>query len=150
MFSILSFEQKINAPTLAFKTLYGKYPAEYLRGREFSHKTYTFKGIQIDSNIPRLAFKKLLNIKDIETRSSCEGQDERHPTFLIFRLKRKHDKNQIKEIVKKLNKYSDIRASYDIGAGGMYRICVTSNLWFGKDNFKSWWLKLPNRIQKSI
>ena len=153
MISILNlFEQKfkINAPTMAYKTLYGKDPEDFIRGREVSHSTYTYNNIQIDKNIPIKAIEELNKISDIETRSSCEGQDKRHPTFLIFRLMKDHTEKQIKDIVRKLNKYSDIKSSYDLGFGGKFRICITSNLWAGLKDFKKWWLTLPMKIRKSL
>ena len=144
--------QKINAPTMAYITLYGKYPLPPIRGHEISHIGYTIQNVQIDKHIPENAINELFNIKQIETRSSCEGQDKRHPTFLILRLKDQTE-SAAKIFVNNISKYKDIKSSYDKGMQGKFRICITSNLWYSLNNintFNTWWLELPNKIKKSL
>ncbi|MFW6247005.1 MAG: hypothetical protein ACOC22_02420 [bacterium] len=139
-----------NAPEFIYSILYDK-ESPPMRGRGESHKEKNVSGISVDSAIPDKAIKDLLKIKEIETRSSCQGSDEIRPTFLIFRPKNQ-DSKYVKKIVDNLNSYDDIKAGYNVGREGSYRIGVTTSLWPEKDKkkFETWWLELPNKIQKSL
>lgn len=145
---------KINAPTMAYLTVYGKMPNPPIYGKEASHKTYYFNGIPIDNNIPRDSINKLFKMKYIETRASCEGDSDRHLTFLIFRLSDKNISNKIIEkIVKDINLQNNYKSHWDIGQSGFPRICVSEKLWYSKENekiFLNWWKNLPNIIEKCI
>ncbi len=142
-------QQKINAPTMAYITLYGKHPSPPISGREISHPSYNIQGVSIDNHIPKKAINELFSIKQMETRSSCEGQDKRHPTFLILRL---FDQSEMaaQTLIKNISQYKDIEASYDRGMQGKFRLCITSNLWYPNNKFKQWWLDLPTKIKKSL
>jgi len=140
---------KVNAPTFAYLTLYGRMPNPPISGREISHKTKKINGIDIDIHIPTDVIKSLNRISDIETRSSCEGQDDRHPTFLIFRLMNRDEKVS-KIFVQKMKKMKKISCAYDIGQGGLPRICITWSTWYGNDGFEDWWKKLPFKITKCL
>ena len=140
---------KINAPTFAYITLYGEYPDPPISGREISHPTRNINGIDIDKNIPIKSLTEIFNISEIETRSSCEGQDERHPTFLIFRLLDRKESSS-KKLVDKLNKQDKIKCAYDIGQGGLPRICVTWSTWYSHKDFINWWKTLPSKIKKCL
>jgi len=142
---------KINAPTFAFICFYGKKPSPPISGREASHPQKIYKGIGIDKDIPKKALDDLNNIKEIELRSSCQGDSERHLTFLIFRTLNR-DPKYSEILSKKLNKHKDIKTCWDLGNEGLPRIIITTNLWPEKDlkQFESWWLSLSKRIKKSL
>jgi len=87
-----------------------------------------------------------MNNKLIETRSSCEGDSEDSPTFLIIRIPGKSEK-EIKKFVKNLNKNKGVISNYDIGNSGNIRIGITGNIWYDKDpkEFEKWWNELPKK-----
>lgn len=142
---------KVNAPTFIYWVLHGKYPSSFMYGRGASHPEKIVNGIAIDKPIPDSAFKSLLRIKGIETRSSCAGESDKKPTFLIIRLPGKNE-NYVKSFVKKINSYPDITCAYDIGNEGQPRIGITTNLWYSKDPkaFVGWWEELPKKIQTAL
>jgi DNA polymerase Ligase (LigD) len=137
----------LNAPMLAWKTLYGKNPP-YITGRSDSHAKKIIQGVELDANIPVAAFKGINAIAGLHTRSSCEGSGKDRPTFVIFRMDNQ-DANFVKTIVAKLNKDKAIKAGYDLGRQKRYRICVTTLLWYDKDpkRFLWWWNRLPQVIR---
>ena len=79
-----NLSKKINAPTMAYITVYKKRPSPPIRGKEAEHRGYLYNGIKIDEHIPKESIIKLNNIKEIELRSSCQGSNSRLLTFLIF------------------------------------------------------------------
>ena len=142
---------KINAPTFAYKCYYGKFPEPPISGREASHPQMMYRGIGIDKHIPKKALDDLNSISEIELRSSCEGDSERHLTFLIFRpLDR--NKRTADRITKNLNKFKDLKACWNVGNEGLPRIIITAGLWYDKDPsmFKRWWLELPIKVKRSL
>jgi len=50
---------KINAPTMAYMTVYGKEPFPPISGREASHATKDINGVSIDKHIPTSAIINL-------------------------------------------------------------------------------------------
>lgn len=142
---------KINAPTFAFICLYDKNPSPPISGRESSHPQQLYKGIGIDKHIPTKALDALNNMKNIELRSSCEGESDRHPTFVIFRSLNR-DPNYSKKICNNMNKFKGTKCCYDVGNEGLPRIVVTTRLWYKKDPklFNIWWMSLASKIKKSL
>lgn len=143
---------KVNAPTFIYKILYGRLPQPMLFGHAANHPQKNVGNIYIDKVIPNRAVLQLQNISEIITSASCQGENERLPTFLIFRPKNQ-DEKYAKTFVKNLNKQKDIKAGYDLGNGQQYRIGVTTNLFYSKDNvkeFTDWWNTLPSKIKVSI
>lgn len=139
-----------NAPMFIYSILYDRKPP-FIPGRTSNHPQKMFKGILVDKQIPEKALIKIFLIGDIITRASCQGESDIKPTFLIFRPTNQN-KKYIDKFVSKLNKFEDIKAGYDQGREGFYRIGVTTNLWHD-DNptlFRQWWNKLPDRIQTSL
>jgi len=138
--------RKINAPTFAYLTVYGKYPNPPISGREAQHTTKNINGIEWDIHIPDKAIE-ILTKKDtncIETRASCEGDSPRHLTFLIFRPI-SQDISTVKKIIKFLKMNGFKYVSYNIGQQGKYRICVSDHLYYSETNkkrFIRWWIKL--------
>lgn len=127
---------KVNAPTFIYKILYGRLPQPPIFGREANHPQKNVGGIYIDEAIPEEAFLKLQQIPEIITTASCQGEDKRKPTFLIFRPKNQ-DEDYVKEFVRNLNKQKDIKAGYDLGNGQEYRIGVTTDLAYSEETAKA-------------
>jgi hypothetical protein len=143
---------KINAPSFIYKIVYGKDPDPWIRGRETNHPTKLYNGINIDQQIPTKALNQLNKIKDIEIRSSCQGENNRHLTFLIFRPKNQNEQ-YVKNLVSKLNNQENIIAGYDKGNDNHFRIGVTTKLYYSDSNrkeFLEWWVSLPKKIKECI
>lgn len=141
---------KKNAPTFIYEILYNKEPDRFMGGRDISHDTKRINGIDIDKNIPTDVMKELMNIKEIEMRSSCEGQDGDHPAFIIFRPENQ-DEEYIKTLVHNLNKENSLKAGYEKGNKGFYRVGVTWYTWYdGKLDNKNWWKNLPKKLKENI
>jgi hypothetical protein len=142
---------KINAPEFAYRCLYNKPANPPIYGREASHPSRMYNGIPIDKNIPLAAIKNLNKIKDIELTSSCQGDSDRHLSFVIFRALNRDEKYS-ESIVKKLNKYKDVSCCYDIGQAELPRIVVTTRLLGDQDikKFEKWWMNLSVIIKKSL
>lgn len=146
---------KINAPSFIYKILYGD--DVDIRGYDYTdnkvHVKYNYDNeTQVDSEIPRQALDDLNSIKEIELRSSCQGYNEKRPTYLIFRpLNQKEE--YVKKLVNNLKQQRNLKAGFDIGNNGHFRIGVTTNLYYSDDNkdkFQQWWLDLPKKIKKSL
>jgi len=143
---------KINAPTFIYKILYGKDPDSYISGRSGAHQQYYWKNnVYIDKHIKRNYIELIDSIEGVELRASCEGSDENHPTFIIFRPLNQ-DEKYVKNLVNKLNKFNDIKSGYDRGMEGQFRIGVTTDLWYDKDPelFDKWWKELSGKIKRSL
>jgi len=140
----------MNAPEFIYSILYGK--SINMRGRTVDHPEKIINGVGIDKAIPTKAINELNKIKEIESRSSCQGSNLEKPTFFIFRFKRNPSKNYIEQFCQKL-KDQGYHCGFDLGREGFYRIGVTGRLWYSGDNkkeFEKWWLELPNKIQQSL
>mgnify|MGYP001029267021 CR=1 FL=1 len=140
-------EYKKNAPSFIYEILYGK--PKYIRGRTAEHRQKIWNGYSVDENIPTKALDELNRIKEIELRSSCEGSGPEKTTYLIFRFRDQLNPEEIKRFVKGMNAIEDIKCGTDIGNMGLYRVGVTTPLWYEKDkeHFIKWWLELPTKIQ---
>lgn len=143
------FYKKINAPSFIYGVLHDTSPKS-ITGRIF-HPQKDFRGIQVDEKIPTKPLEELNDIKGITVRSSCQGENEERPTYLIFRTLNQ-DKEYVKKVVDNLNTKKDIKAGFDIGNGNLYRIGVTTFLWYEKDpkKFNQWWNSLPKKIKESL
>jgi hypothetical protein len=143
---------KTNAPTFIYKVLYGRLPEPMISGHDANHPHKNVNGIYIDEKVPDRAFLELQKIPEIITSASCQGEDDRKPTFLIFRPKNQ-DEAYVKTFVDNLNKQKDIKAGYDLGNGREYRIGVTAKLFFSEElsnKFTTWWNTLPAKIKASL
>jgi len=139
-------EGRINAPTMAYKTVYGKYPEEFLRGRtEYPKKEW--KGLLVDEHLKEDWLEEL-NSLDVEIRSTEEGKDKTRVAFVIFRMPKNKDK-LYKELEKNLKKEKDLCVSSDIGTGGRPRICVAKDIKYGDKGWEEWWSSLPEKIKKA-
>jgi len=136
-------ENKQNAPSFIYKILHGE--PKFIPARTIEHQEKIWNGISVDVHIPTDALDKLNRMEEIELRSSCEGSDLEKPTFLIFRLKEPKDINKAENFVIALNYFEDIKCGFDTGNMGLFRIGVTTPLWYEKnpEKFNQWWMSLP-------
>lgn len=137
---------KKNAPSFIYEILYGK--PKYFSGRSADHKQKLWQGQSVDAHIPENGLDALDRIKEIELRSSCEGSDPEHPTFLIFRFKASPSVEEINQFVAVMNNIQGIHCGAEVGNMGFYRVGVTTSLWYEKDanGFLKWWEELPLKI----
>jgi len=142
---------KVNAPTFIYWVLYNRYPDAPMYSRGYDHEEVIYQGIGVDKHIPRESLDQLNSIEEIELRSSCEGSSEIRPTYLIIRLV-DNKISKVQKFVKKINLFDDIVSNYDIGNENQPRIGITTKLWYQKNpqEFKKWWLSLPNKIVKIL
>jgi hypothetical protein len=146
-------KNKINAPTFAYMTLYGKPPTQPIYGRDISHSTKMMGNIEVDEHFDESIISALNKIKNIEIRSTCEGHGANRPTYLIFRPLDQSIEN-VEKIVNKLNQYKTIKANYDSGQQNKYRIIVTTKNWyrpnFNNTNWEKWWSDLPSILDSVV
>ena len=136
-------ENKKNAPSFIYEILHGK--PKFIPGRVVTHQELIWNGIPIDVHIPTNALDKLNRMREIELRSSCEGSGPEHPTFLIFRLREPKDIKKAENFVRAMNCFEDIKCGFGAGNMGLFRIGVTTALWYEKnpEKFNQWWMALP-------
>ncbi len=136
-----------NAPSFIYEILHGK--PGFLSGRTDTHGQKAWKGIHVDEHIPSQALDELDRIEAIELRASCEGSGLERPTFLIFRFRGDEDLEKISNFVKGMNAIEDIKCGAERGAMGLFRVGVTTSLWYEQDHrrFQEWWLELPLKIR---
>jgi len=139
-------KQKINAPTMAYKTVYGHYPKELLRGRTDNPKK-EWRGIAVDENLKDEWLEKL-NSLDVEIRSTDEGKSKGRVAFVIFRMPEGEDEFSEK-VVENLKKEKDLFVSSDVGMGGRPRICVAKDIKVGDEGWEEWWSSLPEKIERA-
>lgn len=142
---------KVNAPEFIYQIIYGELPSGGLRGRGAEHPERIINGVGIDKAIPTKPIKMLNRIDEIEVRSSCQGQDESRPTFLIIRLPESGE-SKIEQFCENMSSFPNTFCDYDVGNEGQYRIGIAALLWPEKDKaqFKEWWYQLPTKIEKSL
>jgi len=146
-----NFKNRVNAPTFIHRII-NKDSNSFLPGR-VNHPEKIVNNIPIDKEIPEDSFNKLNKIKQIELRSSCQGENSDRPTFIIFRLKdNSNDEEKVKQIVSKINKSpNNLLAGYDLGNDNQYRIGVTAkDVWAGRPGYINFWNQLPETIQNSL
>lgn len=137
---------KINAPTMAYKAVYGKYPKNPLMGRTSSPKKI-WNGIDVDINIKDKWLEEL-NSLPVEIRSTDEGKDKERVAFVIFRmLKGKED--FYKKVEANLKKEKDLFVLSDIGIEDRPRICVAKNIIVKEPGWEEWWNSLSGKIKKA-
>lgn len=140
--------EKINAPEFIYWVVYGEYPEYRLPGRGTDHPEQMIEGITIDKAIPVTAIKELNEIKEIEPRSSCQGESKMRPTFLIIRMPKFNEK-KIDVFCREMRRFDETYCNYDVGNQEQIRIGIAALLWPEKDRkaFEKWWLQLPDRIE---
>lgn len=135
--------QKVNAPTFAYKTVYGRDPDNFLPGRTNDPKK-NYKGLLVDKGLSN-KWLNSLNSLPVEIRSTDEGKSPERPAFVILRMPEGKD-GLYKKMVKNLKRNSDLKVMGDIGMMGRPRICVAGKIWKGRPNWRSWWDSLTNKI----
>jgi hypothetical protein len=146
---------KVNAPMFAWSIYYDSKPP-FISGHS-NHKQKFWQGITIDDVIPTSAINELNSINSIEARASCQGtltdKNEKLevPTYFIFRTALQ-DPYYIDKLVKKLNKYPDIKAGSGVGNQKDVRIGVVGDMSYETNPhaFIQWWNTLPKRIKESL
>ena len=139
-----NMSNKENAPSFAYRTLYGK--STYLQGRTNSPKKM-WKGLDVDADL-KDKWLKSINDLPVEIRSTDAGKSEERPAFVIFRLKEDDDK-RAKEISKLLNNEKDISSLCDKGNMGRSRISVVGPYWKGKKGWENWWDTVSDKINSA-
>ena len=134
---------KINAPTMAYHTVYGKYPEEALRGRTDAPKKM-WRGNDVDANLEDKWLEDLNNLP-VEIKSTDAGKDEIRVAFVIFRMPEGKD-DLYEKMEANLKKYEDFSISSDIGTGGRPRICIAKNITPEDSNWSEWWESLAGKI----
>lgn len=142
----------INAPSLAYKCVYGKLPTAPLRGRYSGSPQQRYKDMFVDQALDAKILDTLNSIEGIEIRSVCAGHNSDKITYIIFRPYNQ-DLDYIEKITNQLNS-GNTKAIHDVGNGGMYRICVATRNWYREDsnnnNWKQWWNSIATRIKKVV
>jgi hypothetical protein len=150
-----TFRNKVNAPMFVWSIYHDSNPP--FIGGHAPHKQKHWHGITIDEVIPTKAIDEINSISSIEARASCQGTLTKEkdklevPTYFIFRPGMQNV-SYIESIVKKLNKYPDIKSGYGMGQQRKYRIAVIGDMSYDTDphSFKEWWNNLAERIKASL
>jgi len=134
---------KINAPTMAYYTVYGKYPEELLTGRTNNPKKM-WRGNDIDENLEEKWLEEL-NDLPVEIKSTDAGKDKIRVAFVIFRMP--EDKDYLaKKMEENLKEFSDFFVSSNIGTSGRPRICIAKDISPEDPNWQNWWNSLAGKI----
>jgi len=137
---------KINAPTMAYKAVYGKYPEVMLMGRTNSPKKM-WSGRDVDVNLKE-EWLEDLNSLPIDVRSTDEGKSAERVAFVIFRMLEGKD-DLYKKVEENLKKEKDLFVLSDIGVANRPRICVASNSVVGQSGWEEWWSSLAEKIRRA-
>ena len=137
---------KMNAPTMAYKTVYGSLPNPPLRGRTDAPKKI-WNGIDVDLHLKDEWLEQLNNLP-VEIKSTDEGKDKTRVAFVIFRMPENEDQ-YYKQMESNLKKEKDIFVSSNIGTGERPRICVAKDITYNDDGWEEWWSSLPMKIKRA-
>src|SRR6056297_3181304 len=111
----MKYKKKINAPTMAYKTVYGEYPKEPIKGRT-NYPKKSWRGIDVDENL-KDEWLERLNSLDVEIKSTEEGKGGDRVAFVIFRMPQGKD-NLYKKVEENLKNLVEGYVSSDTGIGG--------------------------------
>ena len=142
----MKYKKKINAPTMAYKTVYGEYPKKPIRGRT-NYPKKSWRGIDVDENLKDEWLEKL-NSLDVEIKSTEEGKGGGRVAFVIFRMPEEKD-NLYKKVEENLNQEEDLHVSSDFGLENRPRICVAKDIKVGEAGWEEWWSSLPGKIERA-
>lgn len=134
---------KINAPTFAYRTLYGIDPPTFLSGRTPGRKKI-WRGLDVDEGL-KDEWLEELNSLPVEMRSSEEGKDPERPAFVIVRMPPDMD-DRACDMTSALRRRGLV-CSYDIGQGARPRICIVEKIWRDQPGWQEWWEGLPGKIR---
>lgn len=141
-----NIQGKINAPSMAYKTVYGKYPEFQMRGRTNSPKKI-WNGNDVDINL-KDEWLEELNSLPVEIRSTDEGKDKERVAFVIFRMPEGED-DLSENVVENLKKEKNLYVLSNIGQGDRPRICVAKDIAVGDSEWEEWWNSLAGKIKRA-
>lgn len=145
-------ENKVSAPELAYKTLYGKLPVNKIGVSNYPD-TKVWNNMIVGKELEDEWLNQLNSIKHFELRAICQGYSSDRVAYVIFRISPLF-KGDLQKIIDNFKQYPQIKVGSDIGNNKMTRLCVTGKIWFtpGKDNSKAinWWTILPQYISKAV
>lgn len=144
-------EYKLNSPSLLYWILYDK--QKWIPGRSPDAKEKPYKGMLVDEMIPERSLDALNAMNEFEIRSVCQGHGKDRPMGIVLRFKDINDETLTRKFVDYMNQYSDIKAGYDVGSEGRYRVGITTKMWYEPRNeskFMRWWMSLPMKIKRQI
>jgi len=133
---MLAFGYTDNAPTFAYRTLYGKNPTERLNGMTNAPKK-KWNNLKVDACLKDKWLDRINNLP-VEIRSTDCGKSSERPAFVIFRMKSGEDILATK-LSDELNKLKNISSLAEKGRAGKYRVSVVGNTWEGQSDWKKWW-----------
>ena len=139
----------VNSPTLAYFAVYGKMPEQWIPGRT-NHPTKTWRGMQVDEHLKDEWLEALNSIEGIEIRASCEGHDETHVAFVVFRFIDPDNDDKAERVAEILSSGEGIYSLADRGNAGRMRIVVAGKTWYGRPDWQSWWERLPKIISNAV
>lgn len=137
-----------NSPTLAYMTVYGKEPPEWLAGRS-AHPQKMWQGFPVDAKLKDAWLTALNSIPGVFGRASCAGHGPNRVSYFTFRLQPGND-GKVGEMVAALSRRPGVFARAEVGAEGRPRICVAGYTWEGQDDWADWWAQLPAAIRTSL
>jgi len=137
----------VNAPMLAFETVYGK--KRYIRGRS-SVPQKKWNGIYVDKHLKDKWLNELNSIPHISISSTEEGKSRLRVPAVIFRFNNPENDFLAPLLTKELKKYPDLYVKYDIGMEGRPRICVAGDKLYGQSGWEQWWDNVPKAISNSV
>lgn len=137
----------VNAPMLAYETVYGK--KKFIMGRSGGPQK-KWNGIYVDKHLKDKWLNDLNKIKKIEVRSTEEGKSKERVSAVIFRFKKAIDDKHTIKVVQQLNKIPGIYAKSDIGMYNRPRICVAGKYTYGQSKWQEWWDAVPETIDTIV
>ena len=141
-----NFKKKINAPTMAYKTVYGKFPDEPLTGKT-NYPKKIWNEIEVDKNLKDEWLDELNSI-GVEIKSTDEGKTKERVAFVIFRMPQSKD-DLYKKVEENLKKEKDLFVYSDVGLGDRPRICVAKDISYTQKGWEEWWGTLPGKIKRA-
>ena len=137
-----------NAPTFAYRTVYGKDPEYRISGQSGAPKRL-WRNVPVDEHMKDEVLERLNDIPDIEGRSSEEGKSEDRPAFFIFRMADSGEDDKAEEIARNLRKQGIISRA-ETGSGGRPRIIAAQDRKYGDPGWEEWWDTLPDHIKRAV
>ncbi len=151
-FRIRPSKSRVDDPTkIAYKTAYGnirgfKDESFHRIPRRFIIDSY------IDNDIRETWIMDLYDIKNIKIRHMSQGSSSNVVTYLNFRTLNQN-LTFIKQVVKKLSNKTT-KATFNLGNGNQYNICIATKNWYRKGGnnktWENWWDKLSSSIDSAV
>lgn len=137
----------LNAPSYAYKAVYGKEPDFFLPGRTDTPRKI-WRGIDVDEHMKEDVLERLNDMPYIEGRSSEEGKSDDRPAFFIFRVAPELE-NSSEEIAEELRKQG-LKSLAEPGMENRPRVVATDQIKYGDPEWEEWWNSLPDKIQHAV